>query len=246
MPESDETQPSKRENVWLNLGFNIVAPSLILIKGSKMADWLGIDASGDGASALIFAAALLFPLTYGIYDLATRKKWNVFSIVGLASVLLTGGIGLMKLSRECMIIKEGAVPLLLGIAVLATAFSKKPLAKLLLMNESLLDTNRIYALLDERNARGQFEAELRKATYLVAASFLVSSALNFALAASIFKSEAGTEAFNAELGKMTALSYPVIVLPTTLILMFALYKLFSSISKMTGMGIEEFFREQKK
>lgn len=230
----------KRENVWLNLGFNIVAPSVILIKGAKIAQMFGVDVSGDKGSLIVFVSALMFPLLYGVYDLASRRKWNIFSIIGLASVILTGGIGLMKISREWMIIKEGTVPLLIGAAVLATSFTKKPLAKLLLMNDAVVDTVRIYSALDNKGMRGRFETVLRRATYLVAASFLLSSILNFALAASIFKSEAGTEAFNEEVGRMTALSFPVIVLPTMVIMVFAVFMLFSAVSKMTGESLEDF------
>lgn len=236
---------NKQENAWLNLGFNILAPSIILIKGAKIAAWFGIDASGDNASLLIFVAALLFPLIYGIFDLATRRKWNIFSIIGMASVLLTGGIGLLKFSREYMIIKEGCVPLVLGLAVLATAFTKKPLARLLMMNENVLNLEKINTALDANNSREAFDKSLRFATYLVAASFLLSSVLNFALASYIFKSDAGTAAFNEEVGKMTALSFPVIVLPTMVIMIFALYKLFSSITKLTKLSLEEIMADRK-
>ena len=48
----------KRENVWLNLGFNIVAPSVILIKGAKIAQMFGVDVSGDKGSLIVFVSAL--------------------------------------------------------------------------------------------------------------------------------------------------------------------------------------------
>ncbi len=228
------------ENVWLNLGFNILAPTLLLIKGKAIFSWFGVDLAGSSfATSAIFVSALLFPLAYGIYDLLARRKWNVFSIIGILSVLLTGGIGLMKLSREWMIVKETAVPLILGVVVLATLKTKKPLVKLLVMNESVLDLERIESALDQRGTREDFGAYLRKATYLVAASFLVSAALNCALACMIFKSPAGTDAFNEEVGRMTALSWPVIVLPTTLIMIFAIMQIFKAIKNCAGLDIEE-------
>ena len=73
----------------------------------------------------------------------------------------------------------------------------------------------------------------------MAASFLLSSVLNFALAAYIFKSPTGTEAFNEEVGQMTALSFPVIVLPTMVVLFFAMYRLFSAMGECTGLSIED-------
>lgn len=57
----------------------------------------------------------------------------------MLSVILTGGIGLMKMSREWIIVKEGLVPLVLGAAVLITVFTRRPLAKMIMLNESVVD-----------------------------------------------------------------------------------------------------------
>ena len=170
----------KKENVWLNLGFNIIAPSLILVKGKKIFE--GILPPTDNIDVIVFVVALAFPLIYGVYDLLQRRKWNVISIVGLLSVVLTGGIGLLKLSRECMILKETIVPLVLGGAVLVTALTKKPLAKMIMLNEDIVDVKKIDKALDERGTRPQYDYALKIATYWVSASFLLSAVLNFALA----------------------------------------------------------------
>ena len=234
---------TKRENIWLNLGFNIVAPSILLIKGRSIAERIGF--LPDGIDVYIFVAALAFPIVYGLFDLVSRGKWNIFSIIGIASVFLTGGIGLMKLSREWMIVKETCVPLILGAAVLATAATKKPLAKILLMNEAVLDVGKIDAALDSKGTRSEFDKSLKTATYILAASFLLSGVLNFALASYLFKSPAGTAEFNAEVGRMTALSFPVIVLPTMVVLVFAMFKLFSSITRCTGLSLEDVVPDKK-
>lgn len=227
----------KKENVWLNLGFNIVAPSLILVKGKKIFE--SILPVSDNLDVIVFVSALAFPLVYGVYDLLRRRKWNIFSVIGLLSVVLTGGIGLMKLSRECMILKETIVPLVLGGAVLATALTKKPLAKMIMLNEDIVDVKKIDDALDARGTRAEYDSALKTATYWVSASFLLSAILNFALASYIFKSEVGTEAFNEEVGTMTALSFPVIAVPTTIMFIFAMYKFFGALSKNTGLSLEE-------
>ena len=41
---------------------------------------------------------------------------------------------------------------------------------------------------------------------MIASSFFLSAVLNYSLAKILVKSQPGTEAFNAELGRMTALS----------------------------------------
>jgi hypothetical protein len=43
---------------------------------------------------------------------------------------------------------------------------------------------------------------------------------------------------------MTALSYPVIAIPSTLIMMGAIWYVFSRIPKLTGLSLEAFFYEQ--
>ena len=232
----------KKENVWLNLGFNIVAPSLILVKGRKIFE--SILPVSDNLDVIVFVSALAFPLIYGVYDLLQRRKWNIFSIVGLLSVVLTGGIGLMKLSRECMILKETIVPLVLGGAVLATALTKKPLAKMIMLNEDIVDVKKIDDALDARGTRAEYDSALKTATYWVSGSFLLSAILNFALASYIFKSEVGTEAFNEEVGTMTALSFPVIAVPTTIMFIFAMYKFFGALSKNTGLSLEEIMTQK--
>lgn len=228
-----------KENAWLNLGFNIAAPSLLLIWGKKSAQLCGVDTSAPDVDMWIFATALAFPLLYGVYDLVSRRKFNFISVIGIASVALTGGIGLLKISRGWMIVKEGAVPLAIGLAVLATTAAKKPLAEALLMNESVMDVEKINAALDLRGTRRTFDAALKSATVLVALSFVLSSVLNFALAYWIFRSDPGTEAFNAEVGRMTALSFPVIVLPCTLVMVWAVFRILKAVTLCTGLSMED-------
>ena len=71
--------------------------------------------------------------------------------------------------------KEGLVPLVLGAAVLLTVFTRRPLAKMIMLNESVVDLPKIEAALDERGTREKFDEALKKATWWVAASFLLSS-----------------------------------------------------------------------
>jgi len=236
----------KKENSFLNLIFNIILPSVILIWGNKFFKSFAGTFSEQQISIAIFLVAISLPLAYGIYDLASRKKWNIFSIIGIISVLLTGGIGLLHIDTTWMIVKETAIPLVLGVAVLVSAFTKKPLAKILIFNENLLDLEKVNQALDENNTRDKFEKDLLFATYLLALSFLVSAILNFLLAYNIFKSPSGTPEFNEEVGRMTALSWPVIVIPTSIILIFAIYKVFNAITRYTGLKFEDLLSEQLK
>ena len=227
----------KTENFWLNLGCNIIAPSLLLIKGRSIADKIGLEC--QNIDLWIFLIAMAFPIFYGIFDFVSRRKWNLFSVIGFASVLLTGGVGLLSLSKNWIIVKEGAIPLLLGVAVLITAYTKRPLAKMIIMSDSVFDVEKIDNALQSRGTTLQFNLQMKAITYIVVGSFLLSSVLNFILAFLIIKSPSGTQEFNAEIGTMTALSYPVIVLPTMVIFIFAMFKFFKVLKSLTGLELED-------
>jgi nitrogen fixation/metabolism regulation signal transduction histidine kinase len=83
-----------------------------------------------------------------------------------------------------------------------------------------------------------------KTTLVLAISFVISAILNFVLAIWILKSPAGTPEFNAELGRMTALSYPVIVLPSMIVMMVAVWMLIRGLKTLTGLQIEQILSEQ--
>ena len=81
----------------------------------------------------------------------------------------------------------------------------------------------------------------------MAGSFVLSALLNFGLARYMLTSPAGTPEFNAQLGRMNVLSWPVIVLPSMVVTMIIFWQLMSGIKRLTGLGLEEIMRiEQPK
>lgn len=220
----------QRENLLLNLGLNIVAPSLVLTKLSAP------DALGPGAALLV---ALAFPLGYGAWDFFRRRKYNLFSMLGLASVALTGGISLLHLPPAYLAVKEAAIPGLLGVVVLLSLKTRWPLVRSLLFNDAVLDTGRIERALAARDAGAGFELAMVRATWLLAGSFFLSSVLNYLLASTVVTATAGSVEYNQQLGKLTALSYPLIALPATIVTAAALFYLFRRLTQLTGLGFEE-------
>ena len=124
--------------------------------------------------------------------------------------------------------------------MLFTQRTKYPIVKMIILNREIIRTDDLYAALSENNFTDEFEQRLGLASLIVAGSFFVSSVLNYVLAKMILVSPPGTPEFAEELGKMTALSYPVIALPSTIILMLAIWYLFSQIKKLTGEDFESF------
>lgn len=223
----------RRENPWLSLIVNIAIPAVILMKFST-------EETLGPVGGLV--AALAFPLTWGIVDLVRDRRWNFISILGVISILLTGGIGLLELDPRWVAVKEAAVPGIIGLAVVLSLKTQYPVVRSLLYNERVIQVDKVESALDENGSREAFDACLVTASWLLAASFFVSSILNFVLAKLIVKSPAGTTAFNEELGRMTALSYPVIVIPSMAVMMIALWYLFKSIRRHTGLAIEDIFK----
>lgn len=226
-------EPAKRENLILNLACNLAIPTFVLMKLSTE------DRLGPQWGMVV---ALLFPLGYGVYDLIKRKKTNLFSIIGIASVLLTGTMNQMKADGLWFAVKEAAIPTLFGAAVLISMRTKRPLVRELLWNDQVIDTARVDSVLEERGQRAELDQLLRRASFGLAASFLLSAILNFALARYLLKSPAGTPEFNAELGKMNGLSLPVIMLPTMIVTMVVFWRLMNGLTRLTGLEVDEIFR----
>lgn len=229
--QSNNTPENKKGGLLGNLAFNIIIPVLVL---SNMA---GEDRLGPAWSIVV---ALAFPIAYGLWDLKKSGKVNPFSVLGIISVVLTGGISLLQLPAEYIAIKEAAIPGLIGLAVLLTQKSSKPLVKIFVLNEQIINWPHLNKVLDEKGKRDIFEQKVAVSSYIVAGSFFLSSLLNYVLAKVILVSPPGTTAYTEELGRMTALSYPVIVIPSMLMLMIALWYLFSQMQKITGEALDHF------
>jgi hypothetical protein len=139
-------------------------------------------------------------------------------------------------------IKDAAVPTVIGLAVLLSLKSKTPLVRTMLYNEQVIDVARVDRILDEQGNRPAFDRLLVTASYLLSFSFLVSAVLNFGLARYLLKSPPGTAEFNAELAKMHLLSWPVIVIPSMAMMVFALWRLLGGIKRITGLELDDIFK----
>lgn len=225
----------KKQNTWLGLVITIVIPVVILTKFS------GEDALGPGRGLL---AALAWPVFYGIWQLIQARRYDFYAVLGVVTVLLTGGIAVLQLDPKWLAIKEAAVPLVIGMVILISQRTRWPLVKTVL--GQMVDIEGLADLAVSRGKGAEFECSLKVTTYIAAGSFLVSAILNYILASVIIVSSPGTEAFNAELGKLTALSYPVIALPSTLILAGGLVYLASRLEKATGLEAGELVKKYQK
>ena len=230
------TKP-KPENLLLNLVCNIAVPTLVLTKFSGER-WLG--------PLWGLVVALLFPISYGAYDFAVRKKANTLSILGFVSVLITGGMGLFKADGFWFAVKDAVLPTCIGIFVLASTRTRTPLLREMIFNEQIVDVARVEAALAGRGQTAAFEALLRQSSVWLAAAFIASAPVNFALARYILRSPPGTPAFNAELGRMHLIVWPVIVVPSMIVLMVLFWRLLHGLAQLCGLTTDEILRAEKK
>ncbi|MEX2474034.1 VC0807 family protein [Marinobacter sp.] len=228
-PNSTDT-PDHKPRPWVDLLVSIIIPSVILMKFSG-------DEHLGSVNALIIGLA--FPLGWGLFELIKYRKKNFIAVLGLISVGLTGGIGLLELDAGWLAIKEAAVPAVIGLAVLISTRTRYPLVRTVLYNRTVLNVDKIQAALKDQNNEAEFDARLLKATYLFSLTFLFSSIMNYVLARWIVVSPSGTQAFNEELGRMTLVSYPMIAIPSMIMMIAIFYYLWRSIRRLTGYTLEE-------
>lgn len=238
-PVTTSPAPSRapRENLLANLVCTIAVPALILSK---------LSAPERLGPQLALVIALAFPLGYGVWDFVQRRKFNFVAGIGFASTLLTGGFGLAQLDGIWFAVKEASVPLAIGLMVMLSMKSRNPLVREFVYNDQVINVPKVDAALAAHGARPAFERLLARAGWLVVASFLISAALNFVLARWLLTAPAGTPEFNAQLGKMQLWSWPVIALPSTAMMMFALFRLFGGIKRLTGLELEDILHGQEK
>lgn len=226
-----------KTNPLIELLITLILPALILMKLSGPEDLGTLNA---------LLVALAFPLVWGAWSLVRERKVNLLAVLGLCSVLLTGGIGVLQLDAQWLAVKEAAIPGLIGLAVFVSAFTGKPLVRVLLLSPALLNVERIQESLQQRGNTLAFETRLRFATWMLGGSLLFSSVMNYFLAAWVVTSPAGTQAFNEELGRMNLLSYPVIALPSMLIMLALFYYLARSLNQLAGLKMTHALKSQPK
>lgn len=227
---SNENNKQSSGNMLLELVLCVILPTLVL-KYLSPEDQLG------PVYGLILGLSL--PLGYGIYQFIKEKKFGFIPALGFISILLTSSIGLLELDSRYIAIKEAAIPLIIGIGTIFSLKTRYPLVKTFIYNDKILQIDKVDAALEKHQSQGLFEESLKVATYILAASFLLSAILNYVLAKIIVTSPSGTPEFNDELGTMNLLSYPVITIPCVIVMIVAMMYLFKKIKKLTGLELEE-------
>ena len=169
--QSSSIEPPKKQsflNLMIEMVICILLPTMILKKLS------GDDQLGATWSLV---AALSLPIAWGIWEFIKTKKVKLIPALGFISILLTGGIGLLKLDSAYIAIKEALIPFVIGLAVLVSSKTRSPLVKVFLYNDNVLHVEKVSDALNENNNQNAFNRVLKNATTMLAASFFFISKL---------------------------------------------------------------------
>jgi hypothetical protein len=172
--------------------------------------------------------------------LARRSDIGTTPAVGLVSILLTAGIGTLANDPRWLAVKEASVPLVFGLAILASSRNRHPLVELLI--DWVVDRDAVRSALASRHADDRWQRLMGRATLAWAGALLVSATLNFALARIVVTSPAGTAEFNEELATMTALGLPVITLPMMAMMSATVWYIVHGVTGITGLSPREIAR----
>ena len=221
-------QKEQQKDSFLNLFLDIILPVLVLNQLSKR--------FGENGPLIALIVALSIPIGHGLYDIIVKKKKNIFSILGVVNISMTGGLALFNFEGFWFAVKEAAFPAVIGIAVFWSSFTSKPFVKMILFNKNLMKLDLINEKLEERGFNKEFKEHLKHLTLLLAGSFFFSAVLNIAPVLSDLEK---STILNEQIAKMTWLSFLVIALPSLVIMVGIFWYMIKGIKKYTGLDFKD-------
>ncbi len=233
-PPLPAKSPAVQENPLLNILLNVLLPVTILSYCSKETGMLALGPK----PALILAT--LLPVGYMIWDYRQRRVINTISIVGIISVLLSGGLGLLEMGAQAFALKEASIPVVLAGYIWFTRAKPSSLTRLLLLNPDIIDTRRVQKEVEARQAQPAFERILHSSAFLLALSLLSSAVMNYFLALYFLGGTVPkTEAYNSAIGKQNLWGFVVIGIPSMLAMIAIFFRMLKAVQKLTGLTKDE-------
>lgn len=235
--EKNRTKTFSDQPFW-NLALNVILPVLILKKGASTFPFL--------SPLQVLALALALPLLVGAWDYAKAKKKNYVSLLGVINTALTGGFAIMEVEGFWFAVKEGTLPLLLGVFVLASLRFKKNFVATFLLQPQVVNRELIDKKSVELNKEKKVHSITQVGTFWFALSFFLSASLNLILGLMVFKpidmslpQVERAHILNEQIAQMTWLGYIVIALPLTLGTGILLWWLMKSLANTLDLKVED-------
>lgn len=228
---SKKKKKSQNNNLFLDLIFSILVPSLLLTKGANYFPNL--------SAIELFLLALSIPILYGIYDFITNKHFNVISLAGLLNVTLTGGVGLFQASKLIIVIKEAGFPLILGLLMII--FNSRLQEFIKNQAEEILNVT----LIISKSSKIFFNNWVKWISKQIPYTFFLSSILNGIMTIIIIQSQPGTQSFNEEIAKLLIWGFLGVAIPCMIVTIAIMIVGFKKLQKKTELKFEELFNEMK-
>jgi hypothetical protein len=214
-------------NPLLEIALTIILPSIVL-------DKLSTPERLGPLWALV--VSLAFPVGFGIWCFIQRKGWNLFSVLGFVTILITGGLGLLKLPAFWFAVKESTIPLIIGVAFPLSHRFGKPLINAMIMQPHVINVEAMKAALNTPQRQADYKKALFRASCEMGLGMLVSSVLNFFLAMYLLGGkEPATEAFMKGMAKLNWMGMIVIGVPMMVIMLIVFFRLLKHVTRITGL-----------
>jgi hypothetical protein len=205
----------------------VLVPSLVL-------DYLSTADRLGPFGALV--VSMFFPIGFGLWCWWNKAGWNLFSILGFVTVLLSGGLGLLKLDAFWFAVKESAMPVMLGAAFPMSHIWGRPLINALILQPHLINQAALSDALGPPQKKLAFEAALHRASWMLGGGMILSACGNFFLALWLLGGkEPGSEAFVKGIGTLNWAGLVVLGVPLMLIMLAVFIWLLRRIQTITGL-----------
>lgn len=214
-------------NPFLEIALTIILPSLVLDQLSKP-ERLG------PLWALVLS--LLFPIGFGIWCFAQKKGWNLFSILGFVTILITGSLGLLKLPAFWFAVKESTIPIIIGLAFPLSHRFGKPLINAMILQPHVINVEALQGAITTPEKRTDYNQAVFRASCGMGVGMLGSSVANFFLAMYLLGGkEPATEAFMKGIAKLNWMGMIVIGVPMMVVMLFVFLRLLKQLQRITGL-----------
>ncbi len=227
----------KQPHPLLDLALTIILPSIALEK---------LSAPERLGPLWALVAALMLPLGFGIWCYLNKRGLNFFSVLGLVAVIITGGLGLFQLNAIWFAVKEALFPIFLGIAFPLSHRWGKPLINEMLLNPQVINQPALHQALDTPEKHHDFAVLLKKASWGMAGTMLLSSVANFALALYLLGDKTpGSQEYIKAIGRLNWGGFLVIGIPLMGVTLLLLLWLLRSITRLTGLERDDLMNQGK-
>lgn len=241
---SIENKPIKTfsDNPLWNLVLTVGLPVFILKEGGTYFPAL--------SPLTILMIALAIPVMVGLWDYVKAKKKNYVSILGVVNTALTGGFAVWEVKGFWFAVKEGTLPLLLGIFVLCSLRFKRNFVSAFLLQPQIINMDLLQQRARELGRENQVRRITQIATFWFSISFFVSAFLNLLLGFMIFEpidihlpQLDRARILNDQIAQMTWLGYAVIAVPLMIGTFALLWWLMSSLSNTLEVKFEDLLQK---